>query len=104
MFMSKLAPTSIKYVIKASLKANGVVEKPDIIGAVFGQKDIGQPHIAECIENLLILPNNLGLPPVLIELFLVWFFHSLHSTRKPVNVKEKSIPMRRDYLPLESNY
>ncbi len=37
--MSKLAPTSIKYVIKATLKANGVVEKPDIIGAVFGQTE-----------------------------------------------------------------
>jgi DNA primase len=37
--MSKLAPTSIKYVIKASIKANGVVEKPDIIGAVFGQTE-----------------------------------------------------------------
>ena len=39
MFMSKLAPTSTKYVIRASLKANGVVEKPDIIGAVFGQTE-----------------------------------------------------------------
>jgi DNA primase len=37
--MSKLAPTSIKYVIRASIKANGVVEKPDIIGAVFGQTE-----------------------------------------------------------------
>ncbi len=37
--MSKLAPTSTKYVIKAGIKANGVVEKPDIIGAVFGQTE-----------------------------------------------------------------
>jgi len=37
--MSKLAPTSTKYVIKASIKARGVVEKPDIIGAVFGQTE-----------------------------------------------------------------
>ena len=37
--MSKLAPTSTKYVIKATIKANGVVEKPDIIGAVFGQTE-----------------------------------------------------------------
>jgi len=37
--MSKLAPTSTKYVIRASLKADGVVEKPDIIGAVFGQTE-----------------------------------------------------------------
>ncbi len=37
--MSKLAPTSIKYIIKAHIKAKGVVEKPDIIGAVFGQTE-----------------------------------------------------------------
>jgi DNA primase len=37
--MSKLAPTSIKYMIKAHIKAKGVVEKPDIIGAVFGQTE-----------------------------------------------------------------
>jgi DNA primase len=39
MFMAKLAPTSIKYVVKASIKAKGVVEKPDVIGAVFGQTE-----------------------------------------------------------------
>jgi DNA primase len=39
MFMAKLAPTSIKYVIKAHIKANGVIEKPDVIGAVFGQTE-----------------------------------------------------------------
>jgi DNA primase len=37
--MSKLAPTSTKYVIKASIRARGIVEKPDIIGAVFGQTE-----------------------------------------------------------------
>jgi len=37
--MSKLAPTSTKYVVKAIIKAKGVVEKPDIIGAVFGQTE-----------------------------------------------------------------
>ncbi|UCD03381.1 MAG: DNA primase [Candidatus Aenigmatarchaeota archaeon] len=37
--MAKLAPTSIKYVIKASIKAKGVIEKPDVIGAVFGQTE-----------------------------------------------------------------
>ena len=37
--MSKLAPTSIKYVIKAKIKAKGVVEKPDVIGAIFGQTE-----------------------------------------------------------------
>jgi DNA primase len=37
--MAKLAPTSIKYVVKATIKAKGVVEKPDVIGAVFGQTE-----------------------------------------------------------------
>ncbi len=37
--MSKLAPNSIKYVIKAKISANGVVEKPDVIGAIFGQTE-----------------------------------------------------------------
>ena len=37
--MSKLAPTSIKYVVKAKIKAKGVVEKPDVIGAIFGQTE-----------------------------------------------------------------
>ncbi|MCK5023609.1 MAG: DNA primase [Candidatus Aenigmarchaeota archaeon] len=37
--MSKLAPTSIKYVIKAGINAQGVIEKPDVIGAIFGQTE-----------------------------------------------------------------
>jgi DNA primase len=37
--MSKLAPASIKYVIKAEIEAQGVIEKPDVIGAVFGQTE-----------------------------------------------------------------
>ncbi len=37
--MSKLAPTSIKYVIKAQIDAKGVIEKPDVIGAIFGQTE-----------------------------------------------------------------
>jgi DNA primase len=37
--MSKLAPTSIKYLIKAQINAKGVIEKPDVIGAVFGQTE-----------------------------------------------------------------
>ncbi|RLI96277.1 MAG: DNA primase, partial [Candidatus Aenigmatarchaeota archaeon] len=37
--MAKLAPTSTKYLIKAKIKANGVIEKPDVIGAVFGQTE-----------------------------------------------------------------
>jgi DNA primase len=37
--MAKLAPTSTKYVVKAHIKAKGVIEKPDVIGAVFGQTE-----------------------------------------------------------------
>ena len=37
--MSKLAPSSIKYLIKAQINAKGVIEKPDVIGAVFGQTE-----------------------------------------------------------------
>ncbi len=37
--MSKLAPNSTKYLVKATIKANGVVEKPDVIGALFGQTE-----------------------------------------------------------------
>ncbi len=37
--MSKLAPTTTKYLIKAVITATGVVEKPDVIGAVFGQTE-----------------------------------------------------------------
>ena len=32
-------PTSSKYVIKASIRANGVVNKSDVVGAVFGQTE-----------------------------------------------------------------
>ncbi len=34
-----MAPTSTKYIVKASIKAKGIVEKPDVIGAVFGQTE-----------------------------------------------------------------
>lgn len=37
--MAKLAQTSVKYVIKGSFDADGVVEKPDVIGALFGQTE-----------------------------------------------------------------
>ena len=37
--MSKLAPNTTKYVIRANIKATGVVEKPDVIGALFGQTE-----------------------------------------------------------------
>ncbi|HUR25739.1 MAG TPA: DNA primase, partial [Candidatus Thermoplasmatota archaeon] len=32
-------PSTTKYLIKASVQADGVVEKPDIIGAIFGQTE-----------------------------------------------------------------
>lgn len=38
-FMAKLAPTSTKYIIRAKIKAKGVIEKPDVIGAIFGQTE-----------------------------------------------------------------
>ena len=37
--MAKLAQTSVKYLIKAKFDAAGVVEKPDVIGALFGQTE-----------------------------------------------------------------
>ncbi len=38
-FMSKLAQNFAKYSIKAKMSAKGVVERPDIIGAIFGQTE-----------------------------------------------------------------
>ncbi len=37
--MGKLSPVSIKYIIHAKFEAEGTVEKPDIIGALFGQTE-----------------------------------------------------------------
>ncbi|MBI5804397.1 DNA primase [Candidatus Pacearchaeota archaeon] len=37
--MAKISPVSIKYMIYASFKASGPLEKPDIIGAIFGQTE-----------------------------------------------------------------
>ncbi len=37
--MAKISPVSIKYIIKARFKAEGTVEKPDVIGALFGQTE-----------------------------------------------------------------
>jgi DNA primase len=34
-----LDPSTTKYLIKAKLKADGVVEKPDVVGAIFGQTE-----------------------------------------------------------------
>ena len=37
--MSKLAQPFAKYLIHAKLETNGIVEKPDVIGAIFGQTE-----------------------------------------------------------------
>ena len=37
--MAKVSPVSIKYMIYASFKAQGPLEKPDVIGAIFGQTE-----------------------------------------------------------------
>lgn len=39
MFMAKLAQTSVKYLVKGFFDAEGSVEKPDVIGALFGQTE-----------------------------------------------------------------
>lgn len=37
--MAKISPVSIKYMIHASFRVEGALEKPDIIGAIFGQTE-----------------------------------------------------------------
>jgi len=37
--MAKIAPSSIKYIIHAVFEAEGAIEKPDVIGALFGQTE-----------------------------------------------------------------
>ena len=37
--MGKISPVAAKYIIKAEIKAKGIVEKPDVIGAIFGQTE-----------------------------------------------------------------
>jgi DNA primase len=37
--MGKVSPVSIKYVIHAKFLATGAIEKPDVIGAIFGQTE-----------------------------------------------------------------
>src|SRR3989338_8733892 len=39
LYMAKLAQNFAKYMIYATLKATGIVEKPDVIGAIFGQTE-----------------------------------------------------------------
>lgn len=37
--MGKIAPVSAKYIIHAEIQTEGIVDKPDVIGAVFGQTE-----------------------------------------------------------------
>ena len=37
--MAKISPVSIKYMIHANFIAEGALEKPDVIGAIFGQTE-----------------------------------------------------------------
>ncbi len=37
--MAKISPVSLKYIIHAKFEADGAIEKPDIIGAIFGQTE-----------------------------------------------------------------
>ena len=37
--MAKISPVSIKYIIHAKFESEGTIEKPDMIGAVFGQTE-----------------------------------------------------------------
>ncbi len=37
--MAKISPVSIKYIVHAKFEASGAIEKPDIIGAIFGQTE-----------------------------------------------------------------
>ena len=37
--MGKISPVSIKYIVHANMELSGVAERPDIIGAIFGQTE-----------------------------------------------------------------
>lgn len=37
--MGKISPIAAKYTVRAKLKAEGVIEKPDVVGAIFGQTE-----------------------------------------------------------------
>ena len=37
--MAKISPVSIKYMIYVSFRAQGPLERPDVIGAIFGQTE-----------------------------------------------------------------
>jgi len=37
--MGKISPVSAKYIVHASIEIDGVVERPDVVGAIFGQTE-----------------------------------------------------------------
>ena len=37
--MGKISPVAAKYIISAKFEAEGIVERPDAIGAIFGQTE-----------------------------------------------------------------
>src|SRR3989338_5867946 len=37
--MAKISPVSAKYIIHTAIEIEGVVDKPDVIGAIFGQTE-----------------------------------------------------------------
>src|SRR3989344_5327561 len=37
--MAKISPVSAKYIVHASIQIDGVVDRPDVIGAIFGQTE-----------------------------------------------------------------
>src|SRR3990167_9137332 len=37
--MGKVSPVSAKYIVQANITIDGVVDRPDVIGAIFGQTE-----------------------------------------------------------------
>ena len=37
--MAKISPVSAKYIVQATIEIEGVVDRPDVIGAIFGQTE-----------------------------------------------------------------
>ena len=66
-----LDPNTTKYSIKAKIKADGVVEKPDVVGAIFGLM-LGWvvTRIANQVMNTVVLPADTG--PLDLFYFPLW--------------------------------
>ena len=37
--MGKISPVSAKYIVHSTIEIEGIVDKPDVIGAIFGQTE-----------------------------------------------------------------